>query len=133
MKYINAEDIFPPELLKEIQEYIRGGIVYVPKPEGSFKKWGENSGSRMVLKRRNEEIRQRFSDGVTIEQLSDQFCLSFDSIKKSCIQKNNLPGARRMKSGVPFCRYCEIPVCKIRFKSFAAYTDRSPVPHNECR
>ncbi|KKO55164.1 CD3324 family protein [Paenibacillus sp. DMB20] len=87
MKYINAENIFPPELLKEIQEYIRGGIVYVPKPEGSFKKWGENSGSRMVLKRRNEEIRQRFSDGVTMEQLSDQFFLSFDSIKKIVYSK----------------------------------------------
>ena len=82
MKYVNADIIFPEELLKEIQKYVHGGMVYVPKPKGLRKKWGENSGSRKYLNHRNNEIRQKFSFGVTIDQLSDQFCLSCYSIKK---------------------------------------------------
>lgn len=82
MKYINAEIIFPEELLKEIQTYVNGGLVYIPKPKGTRKKWGESSGSRKYLDQRNSEIRYKFSVGVTIDQLSDQFCLSNDSIKK---------------------------------------------------
>ncbi|OAB39050.1 hypothetical protein PMSD_03720 [Paenibacillus macquariensis subsp. defensor] len=87
MKYINADDLFPEKLLKEIQEYIHGGMVYIPKPDGLRKKWGENSGGRKHLNLRNDEIRQKFSVGVTIDQLTEQFHLSYDSIKKIVYSK----------------------------------------------
>ena len=51
MKYINADIILPEELLKEVQKYVQGGMVYIPKPEGLRKKWGENSGDRVYLKK----------------------------------------------------------------------------------
>ena len=86
MKYINADIILPEELLKEVQKYVQGGMVYIPKPEGLRKKWGENSGDRVYLKR-NLEIRQLFASGATIDQLSSQFCLSCDSIK-NCLYQN---------------------------------------------
>ncbi|MFC7680401.1 CD3324 family protein [Paenibacillus sp. GCM10028914] len=88
MKYRNADEIFPAELLREIQKYVQGGVVYVPRPEGSRKKWGENTGARAYLNHRNEEIRHQFSGGVTMDQLSEQFCLSFESIKKIVYSKN---------------------------------------------
>ncbi|MGW8825063.1 CD3324 family protein [Paenibacillus lautus] len=88
MKYINADIILPEELLKEVQKYVQGGMVYIPKPEGLRKKWGENSGSRVYLKKRNLEIRQLFASGATIDQLSSQYCLSGDSIKKIVYTKN---------------------------------------------
>ncbi len=87
MKYINADVVLPEHLLKELQKYVSGGMLYVPKPEGLRKKWGEKSGSRVYLSRRNEEIRQKFSIGTTIDQLSDQFYLSYDSIKKIVYSK----------------------------------------------
>ncbi|RED40082.1 CD3324 family protein [Paenibacillus sp. VMFN-D1] len=87
MKYVNADIIFPEELLKEIQKYIHGSVVYIPTPEGQRKKWGENSGSRKHLSLRNETIRQQYIDGATIDELSDQFCLSIDSIKKIIYSK----------------------------------------------
>jgi len=87
MKYVNADIIFPEELLSEIQKYIQGGMVYVPKPKGLRKKWGENSGSREILNHRNDKIRKKFFGGDTIDQLSDQFCLSSDSIKKIVYSK----------------------------------------------
>ncbi|MEK8130703.1 CD3324 family protein [Paenibacillus filicis] len=88
MKYINAETIFPQQLLKEIQTYIPGGILYIPKPEESHEKWGQSSGSREYLNTRNEEIRQRFSKGSSMDELSDAFCLSYHSIKKIVYSKN---------------------------------------------
>lgn len=87
MKYVNADIIFPDELLKEIQKYIHGSMIYIPTPEGQRKKWGENSGSRKRLSMRNETIRQQYIEGATIDELSDRFCLSNDSIKKIIYSK----------------------------------------------
>lgn len=89
MKYINADIILPEELLKEVQKYVQSKMVYIPKPEGLRKKWGENSGSRAYLKNRNEEIRRKFTEGASIDDLSSQYCLSCDSIKKIVYTKNN--------------------------------------------
>jgi len=82
VKYINADTIFPEELLKEIQRHIPGGLIYIPRPKDAHKKWGENSGSRRTVQERNNGIRQLFAAGTTIDQLAEQYCLSVDSIKK---------------------------------------------------
>ncbi|WP_274364999.1 CD3324 family protein [Paenibacillus thermotolerans] len=87
MKYVNADNVLPKQLLQEIQKYVHGGMVYVPTPKATRKRWGENSGSRTYLTHRNNEIRRKFSDGLTIDQLSDQFCLSCESIKKIVYSK----------------------------------------------
>lgn len=82
MKYISAEVIFPEELLKEIQKYVQGNLVYIPNAEGTRRGWGECSGSRMYLYQRNQTIRMKFREGCSVDQLSGQYCLSIDSIKK---------------------------------------------------
>lgn len=82
MKYIKADVIFPENLLKEIQKYVHGELIYIPNPKGIRKKWGDNSGNRKYLTQRNNNIRNSFREGMSIEQLSDTYCLSFDSIKK---------------------------------------------------
>ena len=87
MKYVNADVILPEDLLKEVQKYVQGGMVYIPTPERSRKKWGENSGIRAYLKQRNDEIRRSFSAGETIEELTGRFCLSCESIKKIVYSK----------------------------------------------
>ncbi|MGF9699383.1 MULTISPECIES: CD3324 family protein [Paenibacillus] len=87
MKYINADAILPEELLKEIQRHIPGGLVYIPKPKDAHKKWGENSGSRIVVNKRNEHIRRLFAAGVSMDELTEKFFLSIDSIKKIVYSK----------------------------------------------
>ncbi len=82
MKYQKADLIFPEDLLKEIQKYVHGEMVYIPNPKGLRKKWGEKSGNKQYLSTRNHEIRSKFLEGFTIEQLAKEFCLSFDSIKR---------------------------------------------------
>ncbi|OKP96947.1 CD3324 family protein [Paenibacillus sp. P46E] len=82
MKYVNADIVLPEKLLKEIQKYMHGGMLYVPKPEGQRAKWGEHSGGRTYLSNRNNEIRKQYSTGLTTQELAERFCLSCDSIKK---------------------------------------------------
>ena len=45
MKYRKASDIFPDELLREIQKYSSGELIYIPK-KSERKSWGANSGAR---------------------------------------------------------------------------------------
>lgn len=87
MKYMKANECLPEHLLLEIQKYVCGEFIYIPAPLGSRKKWGENSGIRRELQLRNEKIRHYFREGATIDQLSEQYCLSVDSIKKIVYKK----------------------------------------------
>jgi hypothetical protein len=87
MKYKKAEEVFPEKLLMEVQKYARGEMVYIPNPEGVRKGWGENSGSKAYLQSRNSEIRSLFRGGLSIDQLTGVFCLSYDSIKKIVYSK----------------------------------------------
>lgn len=40
----NARDILPDRLLRELQEYISGETLYIPKVQEK-KSWGETSGA----------------------------------------------------------------------------------------
>lgn len=90
MRYVNADIIFPEELLNEIQKYMNGELVYVPKSKALRKKLGWKFRQQKNYNLRNDEIRRKFLDGDTIEKLSDRFCLSSDTIKRSFIQNNSL-------------------------------------------
>lgn len=87
MKYIKANEIFPDKLLMEIQKYVQGEMVYIPRPGGNRKAWGENSGHRNYLHDRNCDIRSKFHEGLSIEQLMTLFCLSYDSVRKIVYSK----------------------------------------------
>ena len=40
MNYRNAQDIFPEQLLKQIQRYVSGETIYIPASEQKKKAWG---------------------------------------------------------------------------------------------
>ena len=86
-KYLRASDILQEELLREIQRYIEGETLYIPKRANSRAHWGERNGSRSELRRRNEEICLKFENGVVLETLAKNYCLSLETIKKIVYQK----------------------------------------------
>ena len=81
MKYKNAPAILPDHLLKELQQYVSGETLYIPRPQ-TKRKWGAISGAQRYYQERNERILSRFQEGSTIDSLADEFNLSTDSIKK---------------------------------------------------
>lgn len=87
MKYQNADTVFPAALLAEIQKYVQDGIIYIPKTKESRKKWGENTQSKKFTLIRNNEIKSAFQKGYTIYELSEQYFLSLESIKKIVYRK----------------------------------------------
>ena len=86
MKYENAKDILPEQLLRQVQRYAAGKLLYIPSGEQK-RFWGETSGYRQYLRERNRDIRAAFKTGAAIEQLSEEYYLSFDSIKKIVYSK----------------------------------------------
>ena len=82
MKYTNANKVLPEELITEIQKYVQGETLYIPKLETEYRKWGTSSGGRRMLDRRNDAIRNAFINGSSIHQLAKEYYLSTDTIKK---------------------------------------------------
>lgn len=87
MKYENAVDIFPKELLEQIQEYTQGKLVYIPKKDGR-RSWGEYSGYKLKLAKRNQMIRNMFMFGNTVGELAENYFLSEETIKRIVYSKN---------------------------------------------
>ena len=81
MKYKNAADILPEELLEEVQKYASGEMIYIPKRSGK-KEWGERSGARDFYTVRNREIRNKRRNGMSIQDLAREYGLSGDSIRR---------------------------------------------------
>lgn len=80
MKYENAENILPVSLLREVQKYACGSIIYVPERKRAG--WGEVNGSRTKYARRNKEIIDLYNKGLTREEIAERYFLSVCSIKK---------------------------------------------------
>ena len=91
MKYENAKDILPASLLREVQKYAEGKAIYIPKRERA-KGWGEASGYREKLNKRNSLICNRYSAGRSILEIAEEFYLSPETVKKIVYgNKVNLP------------------------------------------
>ena len=81
MKYINAAEILPEQLLKELQTYIDGKALYIPKASVK-KEWGAASGARTFYRERNKEIQKLFQEGYSIDVLAERYGLAYSTIKK---------------------------------------------------
>ena len=82
MKYVNARDVLPPSLLHEVQRYLCGELLYIPKNETKKTGWGQKNGTRTSLRLRNCDIVNAYQSGTTIFELMDVYCLSEASIRK---------------------------------------------------
>ena len=87
MKYISAKALLPDALVKELQGYIQGGYIYVPTTRARQKRWGEASGYREELRKRNQEIKGAYRQGATAELLAERYCLSTHAIRKILYEK----------------------------------------------
>lgn len=74
--------MLPPRLLEELQQYIQGELLYIPKQEQTRTPWGELSGSRQSLNIRNQEIYDDHCSGQSVKVLATSYHLSEESIRK---------------------------------------------------
>ena len=82
MKYRNASEVLPDSLLRELQKYAPGELLYIPA-DSDRKKWGERSVARTFYQERNEEIRYRhFHLKIPIDTLCEEYGLSAETVRK---------------------------------------------------
>lgn len=82
MDYIRAADILPPELIEQLQHYVDGALLYIPKKEEEKKAWGERTATKADLARRNTRIYTEFLGGKSVQQLAEKNFLSKKSIQR---------------------------------------------------
>lgn len=92
MVYKNGKDILPIELLEEVQKYIQGEIIYIPKKKNERARWGEVNGTRELIKDRNFEIYSLYRKGFKIKDLVKLYNLSEDSIRRIVYSDNAKTG-----------------------------------------
>jgi Mor family transcriptional regulator len=83
---MKGKDVLPARLLKEIQEYVEGSLVYIPKKSNKAG-WGYLSGARESIDQRNKRMINLFECGKSIGDLAKQFHLGEDTIKKIVYKK----------------------------------------------
>ena len=81
MSYVKAEDVLPKHLVEEIQRYVDGRLLYIPRKDENSLSWGEKSGTRERLAKRNQTIVERYNLGETVENLSAAYFLSEKRIR----------------------------------------------------
>ncbi len=138
MKYINAEEILPKELLNQIKRYAAGKLLYIPA-DTEKKAWGEKSGARAGYSARNNAIKAGFSKGKAVEALANEYFLTPETIKKIVYAKEKKMKDKQFPdimfdyqitptdAPVPAIRLNRHPVYDVSFESgatakYASYT-----------
>lgn len=80
MRYIKAEEVLPRELVLEIQRYVDGVTLYIPRKAENRRPWGCDTQYRTELAERNGRIRREFAQGVPVPELALRYHLSEKSI-----------------------------------------------------
>lgn len=80
MRYIKAEDVLPRELVVQIQQYVDGVTLYIPRKAENRRAWGCGTGYRSELAQRNTDIRREHAQGVPIGELARRYHLSEKTI-----------------------------------------------------
>ena len=86
MKYVNAAEVLPKNLLTEIQKYISSEVICIPSGDEHIR-WGEKNGSRRYFENRNKQIKQQYQNGYSIEQLSQEYGLAYETVRKILYKK----------------------------------------------
>ncbi|MDO5336371.1 MAG: CD3324 family protein [Eubacteriales bacterium] len=97
MSYVKASDVLPEELISEIQKYIDGQMLYVPRKCEEHSNWGERSGIRKKLEKRDKQIFDGYVSGKTILDLSEEYYLSEKSIQRIIRKMNPSENTQRIR------------------------------------
>ena len=90
MKHIKAQNVLPEEVVKIIQQYVDGEYLYIPRKDDNVKAWGEKNGTKVILSKRNAKILDEYVFGTTAIELSHEYYLSVQSIRRIICEQRKL-------------------------------------------
>ncbi|MFA5524947.1 MAG: CD3324 family protein [Tissierellales bacterium] len=89
MSYKKGVEVLPAHLLKEVQKYIDGGLIYIPKKSERVG-WGHLNGSKKLLEKRNDKIFELYRNGIPIDEIANKYYLCEETIRKIVYGKKQL-------------------------------------------
>lgn len=90
MGYIRAEEILPDEIIEQIQKYVDGANIYIPRKQEHRREWGAKTAYKCELQNRNQLIYKAFLAGATVKELAETYYLSEKSIQRIIRQQKSL-------------------------------------------
>lgn len=96
MKYKNANDVLPKELLVLVQEYVQGEYIYVPVKDKHIEQFPTDY--KTELEKRDAHIYTTYLEGMSNKQLSQIYNLSESSIRRIIVKQRK--GNIRMKEKI---------------------------------
>ena len=72
----------PIYLIEQLQQYVDGAAVYIPKKEEGKKAWGERTNTKTELAKRNAGIYTEYLSGRPIKELAEKYFLAEKSIQR---------------------------------------------------
>ena len=82
MRYVKAQDILPAQLLDQLQQYVDGAYLYVPRKQENRLAWGECTQSKRETAERNRDIYMRSLEGERPAQLAEAYFLTEKTIRQ---------------------------------------------------
>ncbi len=82
MRYARAQDILPAELITQLQQYVDGAYLYVPRREESRLGWGDRTHSKEETAARNRAIFREAQRGRSAAELADDYFLTEKTIRR---------------------------------------------------
>ncbi len=87
MRYVRAQDILPQDLLDQLQQYIDGAYLYIPRKGENRLSWGDRTHSKQETSARNREILRRALAGESPAQLAEVYFLTEKTIRRILSQE----------------------------------------------
>ena len=56
MSYPKIYEVLPKDIILQIQDYIEGEVIYIPKRSENKKSWGDCTDTKEILSLRNKKI-----------------------------------------------------------------------------
>lgn len=85
MGYVRATEVLPDDIIRLIQTYVEGELIYIPRQ--NKKRWGTNTETKEILQRRNDQIFADFLEGMSISEISQKYFLVEKSVTRIIRQK----------------------------------------------
>ena len=82
MGYLKALEILPADIIKQIQEYVDGEAIYIPRIKESKREWGSRTNTRAILETRNKNVYEDYLAGMSLTQLAKKYFLVEKSIQR---------------------------------------------------
>ena len=82
MSYKKADELLPTELVRQIQQYVDGTSIYIPRRAENRRKWGCGTDFKAELTVRNLAIRKEHADGASTAALAAKYHLSKKHIQR---------------------------------------------------